>query len=93
VAQQAILRPAGSVMPREKWRRQCVPVLVTGDRTFGAVAMCPDHQSGLAELRSRDLAYKDVGATSTDLPEGFVHVRRSVQIGQGRRLFEIAGTE
>ncbi|WP_422747829.1 DUF1990 domain-containing protein [Mycobacterium sp. WMMD1722] len=44
----------------------------------------------LSELAALPLTYDEVGATAGPLPAGYHHVRRSREIGSGRRRFEEA---
>ena len=45
-----------------------------------------------ARLRAAGLTYPEVGRTAGDLPDGYGHVRRSVLLGSGARVFAGAVT-
>ena len=47
----------------------------------------------LTDLAALPLTYRDVGATTGPLPEGYHHVRKSAVIGRGRQRFEEAAAK
>lgn len=46
----------------------------------------------LSDLAGKALTYPEVGATASDLPDGYRHLRKSSVIGRGRDRFEQAAT-
>ncbi|KWX65857.1 DUF1990 domain-containing protein [Mycobacterium sp. NAZ190054] len=47
----------------------------------------------LQDLAARELTYPEVGATASDLPDGYRHLLKSSVIGSGRERFERAAAE